>query len=120
MPGSTEKRQHTRFVCDGGVEVRESAEGARGFWGTMADISLGGCYIQTFSPMNAGTGLGFLIKTHGLEIRGAGRVVAMHPGVGMGIAFTELSANDQQILKKLIATLEADDKHQTSGLLITP
>jgi|SRR5579872_4338655 len=120
MPGSTEKRRHARFVCEGGVEVRDTSEGARGFWGTMADISLGGCYVQTFSPMNAGTGLNFLIKTHGMEIRGTAKVVAMHPGVGMGIAFTQLPDEDLKVLKKLIAQLEADDKHQTSGMVITP
>jgi len=113
-----EKRRYTRFICEGGVEVREGA--SRGFWGTMSDISLGGCYVQTFSPMPAGTSLVFLIKTHGMEIRGMGKVVAMHPGVGMAIRFEQMEDPDRQRLNDLIAQLTASEKHQGGDLMITP
>jgi hypothetical protein len=114
----SEKRRYPRFVCEGGVEVRE--EGKRGFWGTMSDISLGGCYVQTFSPMPAGTLILFLIKAHGMEIRGRGKVVAMHPGVGMAIAFVEMTQPDRQRLEHIIGNLTAAEKHQGGDLIITP
>ena len=113
-----EKRQHPRFVCEGGVEVRSA--NSRPFWGTMSDISLGGCYVQTFQPLPAGSILQFLIKTEGVEIRGTAKVVAMHPGVGMALTFTELAAPDKTRLHHLIAQLTATDKHQGGGLMITP
>jgi len=48
----TERRSHVRYICDGGVEVRTEGS-TTGFWGTLTDISLGGCYVQTFSPLPA-------------------------------------------------------------------
>jgi hypothetical protein len=113
-----EKRQNPRFVCEGGVEVR--AAESRPFWGTMSDISLGGCYVQTFQPLPAGSVLQFLIKTEGIEMRGTAKVVAMHPGVGMALTFGEMAAPDRTRLTHLIAQLTAADKHQGGGLMITP
>ena len=110
-----EKRRDARYVCEGGVEVREAAAGARGFWGTMSDISLGGCYIQTFSPMKKGAEVNFLIKIEAIEIRGSGTVVAMHPGVGMGIVFSHLAEPDRQRLDQLLRSLAARDKDKPQG-----
>jgi hypothetical protein len=113
-----EKRRYPRFVCEGGVEVR--SEKSRPFWGTMSDISLGGCYVKTFQPLPAGSVLQFLIKTEGVEIRGAAKVVAMHPGVGMALAFGEMAEPDRVRLNTLIKELIAADKQQGGGLMITP
>ena len=113
-----EKREHPRFVCEGGVEVRPAE--SRAFWGTMSDISLNGCYVQTFQPLPSGSALQFLIKTYGVEIRGAAKVVAMHPGVGMALTFGEMAAPDRARLTHLIAQLTATDKHQGGDLMITP
>lgn len=101
MAGFIEKRVHVRYICDGGVEVRqEDANG--GFWGTLTDISLDGCYVQTFSPMQPGTRLRLVIQSHNLEIRGFGIVAAAHPGVGMGIKFLEMADVERQKLQTLI------------------
>ena len=113
-----EKRRYPRFVCEGGVEVRSA--NSRPFWGTMSDISLGGCYVQTFQPLAAGSVLQFLIKTEGVEIRGTAKVVAMHPGVGMALAFAEMATPDRTRLDQLVTQLIATDKHQGGGLMITP
>jgi len=118
MAEHTEKRKDPRFVCEGGVEVREGS--SRGFWGTMSDVSMGGCYIQTFSPMPAGTMLHFQIKASGFEIHGVGRVAACHPGVGMAIAFAAIEPPDMMKLEQLIGQLAAADKQQGGGLMITP
>ena len=48
-----EKRRFPRFVCDTGVRVHPEI-GNAGYWGTVGDISLGGCYVFTFSPLPAG------------------------------------------------------------------
>ena len=75
----TEKRSHVRYVCDGGVEVRPESS-AGGFWGTLTDISLGGCYVQTFSPLPAGTQVNMRVQTKSVEFTCAGNVQASHPG----------------------------------------
>ena len=81
-----EKRRHPRYSCDLGVEVRV-ADAKTGYWGTLADICLGGCYVSTFSPLPVGTVVVLVLKNKNLEINIGGQVVTFHPGVGMGVQF---------------------------------
>jgi len=83
----TEKRRHPRYPLDTGVRIHQEVGGG-GFWGTLSDISLGGCYIYTFSPLPVGQGVVLSIKAEGKEINVSGKTVSSHPGVGMGVAFT--------------------------------
>lgn len=81
-----EKRRYPRYSCNLGVEVRV-ADAKTGYWGTLADICLGGCYVSTFSPLPVGTPVVLVFKTKNLEINISGQVVTSHPGVGMGVQF---------------------------------
>ena len=105
MAEYVEKRKHVRYSCDVGAEVlTENAKS--GYWGTVADISLVGCYVNTFSPLPAGTNVTLRIKTNQSELTLAGNVVTSHPGVGMGIQFVGYgSANDEVGLKSLVGLL---------------
>src|SRR5437588_12959677 len=101
-----ERRRYARHACDLGVEV-QTADAKSGYWGTLGDISLGGCYVYTFSPLPSGSAVALKIKSDAAEISMAGKVVAFHPGVGMGIEFeggSVESAGDN--LKNLIVRLE--------------
>jgi hypothetical protein len=102
-----ERRKHPRYACDVGVQVRPEGSGG-GYWGTLADISLGGCYVYTFSPLTAGTVLSLTLRTGEREILAAGTVVTSHPGVGMGVEFSAfLTPEGDAHLKAFIAVLEA-------------
>ncbi|HEV2987134.1 MAG TPA: PilZ domain-containing protein [Candidatus Angelobacter sp.] len=101
-----ERRRHSRFTCDLGVEVK-TLDAKSGYWGTLGDISLGGCYIYTYSPLPSGADVALRIKTEGAEIAMVGKVVAFHPGVGMGIEFQGGSMEGaENNLKDLIGSLE--------------
>ncbi|HEV2112497.1 MAG TPA: PilZ domain-containing protein [Terriglobales bacterium] len=115
MPEYNEKRRHDRFTCDGGVEVR--SEATRGFWGTLTDVSEGGCYVTTFSPLASGTPVQFMVQCHGIEVRGEALVASMHPGVGMGLQFKHLEPQAQQNLTQLLETLDSQDAPPPSGLI---
>jgi len=109
MAEGKERRAHPRYVCDGGVEVRSGE--SRGFWGTLADISMGGCYVQSFSPMPVGTELKLLIKAKGFEVQVVqAAVVAFHPGVGMGIQFNLIETEEHEKLEKLVAFLASTEQ----------
>jgi hypothetical protein len=102
-----EKRSHIRYACDGGVEVRpEGSTG--GFWGTLTDISLGGCYVQTFSPLAVGTQLTMRVQTKMTEFRCSGSVQASHPGVGMGIIFGDFEQGQKELMDALIKLLAVE------------
>src|SRR5947199_4782983 len=104
-----EKRRFPRFVCDTGVRVHPET-GNAGYWGTLGDISLGGCYVYTFSPLPSGSAVALKIRTDAAEIAMAGKVVAFHPGVGMGIEFQGGAIEGaEDSLKNLIGTLESKE-----------
>jgi hypothetical protein len=101
-----ERRRHSRYTCDLGVEVK-TLDAKSGYWGTLGDISLGGCYVYTFSPLPSGADVALRIKTEAAQIEMAGRVVAFHPGVGMGIEFRGSSVEGaEDSLQNLIVSLE--------------
>jgi hypothetical protein len=107
-----DKRRYPRYTCDTGVRIQlEKTNG--GFWGTLSDISYGGCYIYTFSPLPLGQAVSLAIKADGKEINVDGTTVSSHPGVGMGIAFGGFGNGDgESKLKSYIAHLACQPKSQ--------
>ena len=101
-----ERRKFPRYSYNIGVEVRQGNAKA-GYWGNVDDISLGGCYINTFSPIVSGTDVILRFKLEELDILVAGRVATCHPGVGMGVQFSSFLSDDgANQLQILIANLE--------------
>jgi len=64
---------------------------------TLTDLSLGGCYIETSSPLPERTvvALSLTLEEAGLQTEGFVRV--MHPGRGMGVEFVIASEQREQI-----------------------
>src|SRR5262249_2743598 len=105
-----ERRKHPRYPCDTGVRIHPET-GNAGYWGTVGDISLGGCYVFTFSPLPAGQAVTLDIKANDKEINVAGKTVSSHPGVGMGIAFQGFPQEDsEELLRAYIPHLAAQPK----------
>jgi PilZ domain len=88
-----ERRRYPRYPCDTGVRIHPE-KGNAGYWGTLSDISFGGCYVYTFSPLPVGQMITVVIKASDAEINVGGRIVSSHPGVGMGIAFAGFVQED--------------------------
>ena len=105
-----ERRKSPRYPCDTGVLIHLE-KGNGGFWGTLSDICIGGCYIYTFSPLPVGQAVVLQIKANGKEINVAGTTVSSHPGVGMGIAFSRfVNTGGEQMLKSYIEHLASQPK----------
>jgi len=115
-PDFPEKRKHPRHICEGGVEVRQ--EGSPSFWGTLCDISLGGCYVQTFSPLPAGTSVHLVVKAKDVEIHMDARVASTHPGVGMGLFFAQIVESEVNKLANLLTTLEAAEQKKPGDIIL--
>jgi PilZ domain len=111
------QRRHPRYPCDTGVRIQlEKTNG--GFWGTLSDISYGGCYIYTFSPLPVHQTVVLAIKINDKEISVAGTTVSSHPGVGMGIAFSRFVQPDgEEKLKTFLNHLATQPKSaEASGI----
>ena len=67
----------------------------------VSDLSLGGCYVDTHAPVEQGALIVFAIrKPDGSWLELRGRVVTRDPG-GFGLAFTFLTDEEQQELRRL-------------------
>jgi PilZ domain-containing protein len=69
------------------------------------DVSLGGCFVNTYGPveLNEPVELQILLPSgEWLGIRGT--VASCQPGVGFGMTFTFVSDEDEAALKELIAS----------------
>ena len=69
------------------------------------DVSLGGCFVNTFGHVEPDEEVTLQIQLPSGEwLRLHGRVASYQPGVGFGIAFTSLSKGKAAVLKELLAT----------------
>ena len=107
-----ERRRYPRYRCSGTVQLSKEG-GGPSVWMNLADIGLGGCYLETLSPVPLNTNVQLLIHIEDMNIRGRGKVRTVHPTVGNGIAFTHMSAEDWKRLHQLIARLDATGSRQT-------
>lgn len=104
--GGDERRQVPRYTCRGTADVRPEGSEA---WlsGTVADLSEGGCYVQTMSPLPVNLGVELQLNLGGFQLSALGEVKVSHPNAGMGIAFRELKEADVERLRELIQSLAA-------------
>jgi len=84
-----ERRTHPRFRSNNSVEIH--VHGGASFWGTIADLSLGGCYVEMPIPLPPGTGLRIGIWIEQAKIEAEAEVTHITPGMGIGVNFTEIS-----------------------------
>jgi PilZ domain len=71
------------------------------------DVSLGGCFVNTFGRVEPNETVNLQIQLPSgewLPLRG--EVASYQPGVGFGLAFTSLSEEEIEVLKELMLTAE--------------
>ncbi|HEY4837621.1 MAG TPA: PilZ domain-containing protein [Candidatus Acidoferrales bacterium] len=71
----------------------------------MSELGLGGCYVDTLSPFPAGTLVHVRIIRDGGAFECEAKVVYIHGGFGMGIAFTNMALDQRRMLENWIADL---------------
>jgi len=103
QPGLVERRSHPRFRCQNKVELH--MEGGAAYWGTAADLSLGGCYIEMPIPLNAGTKLQMGIWIDQAKVMVEGEVAHRTAGLGIGVHFKTISDADLDRLRMFLDRL---------------
>ncbi len=71
----------------------------------LTDLSLGGCYLEIASPFPARTRIVLSMRAGHHELRVEGIVRVMHPEIGMGVEFTQATAEQRNHVEKFIHTL---------------
>ena len=78
----------------------------------LSDLSLFGCQVETAKPLPAGTRVRIRIVHRGETFAAQGKVANVRLNMGMGIVFTGIEEDAQQILEKWVADLR---EHQERG-----
>lgn len=99
-----EKRRSPRYKCESSAEVREDGGDVR-TWATFTDIGLHGCYVEAQATYPAGTLLHMRLEVNAIRVEAKGRVRISCPYLGMGIAFKDITEENNTHLKHLLASL---------------
>jgi hypothetical protein len=100
-----DRRSAPRFKVRVPVEI-EVEGGASPIRGATADLSAGGCYIETMFPFPLGTTLDLKLRLENTLLIVA-TVVTCDPQVGNGIKFEKMLPED---LEELLKYLEAPER----------
>jgi hypothetical protein len=103
QPTFVDCRKHPRYRCQNSIEIHVQ-EGIS-FWGTVADLSIDGCYVEIPIPLELGKQLRVGIWVGQGKAWADGRVTHSVPGVGIGIKFTEISKSDLDQIQRFLETL---------------
>ena len=105
-----------RYICAGGADIRLPGWG-QSRTGTVANLSLSGCYIKSEFAFTVGDQVELILDVDGMSFRAAGRVVHVPSSdmvekgkvkaSGMGIEFQKMSAGALRCLETLITELNA-------------
>jgi CheY-like chemotaxis protein len=85
----------------------------------LTDLSLGGCYLEISSPFPVATRVTLSMRAAGVELRTEGVVRIMHPDKGMGVQFTQSTAEHRALLEKFLSLL-TENREVLPELLVEP
>src|SRR3954468_6336897 len=102
-PGA--RRVHRRVSCTGSIEISPES-GAAIMQALLSDISASGCYAEIGNPLPVNARVKFSLHLRQKTLSGSGIVRQCHPGVGMGISFTDMSPYDRETLNTIVSSLD--------------
>jgi len=94
-----DRRRFSRHPCTGVAEILRN--GRRWCWGTVSDISRGGCYIETSQPLPTNAEAELRLTIAGVLLEIPANVASSDPMFGMGMDFV-MPAEDCNKLPSII------------------
>ena len=107
-----DRRQHARHSIQGNVSFR-APEFEGNTWGKLADLSLGGCYVEVPMPAPKTTKLELTLQVHGVDLAVSGEVRTSVPGLGMGVEFTAFKGEARQRLHEIVNKMASQPSGRT-------
>jgi|GEM_PF-432059 len=102
-----EHRANARFSFTAAAEVIELQSKAK-VAGRTSDLSLGGCYVDAINPFPVGTPVTLRLTYAGRTFQVQSAVVYAHAGMGMGIAFTQVTPDQLEVLQAWVGQLSGE------------
>jgi hypothetical protein len=111
-----DRRGNDRYPCNGSVSLR-SMTITTPIWGTLRDISAGGCYVQSVNVAAAGEIVSGQFILNGVQINGVAEVRSSRATVGMGLLWCDLGWDGQEKLNNVLRTLSLNYNETNSSKL---
>jgi PilZ domain len=111
QPRVVEQRKDPRFKCHNSVELH-TQDGAS-FRATIADLSVGGCYVEITIPLPPRTKLKAGIWIGETKCCADCEVAYSAPGIGIGLRFNRISKPDLERIRQFLGTLAPFTKKST-------
>lgn len=99
-----DKRTAFRHRCDLGVQLRID-DSKVGLWARCTDLSEGGCYVATRSPLPVNTKFNLTVFIQPQTIEVPAIVRTTFPAIGMGVQFLFANTEQQERIKGLVASM---------------
>jgi c-di-GMP-binding flagellar brake protein YcgR len=109
----SDRRESPRLKVRVPIEM-EVEGGSSPIRGATADLSAGGCYLETMFPFPLGTTLDLKLQLENTLLVAA-TVVTCDPQVGNGIRFERMLPEDREELQKYLQALEQSDESKPAG-----
>jgi hypothetical protein len=117
--GGPERRVQTRFPFTASADVYELRSQTR-LNGRCSDLSVGGCYIDTLSPFPVGAVVRVRLVRDSRAFESAAVITYAHTSMGMGLSFTGMKREDQEVLRSWIADLSGEQPPELAVSLEAP
>lgn len=106
MSGERRRNQRQKVLLEAKWESLSKRHEAR-----VDDVSMSGCFVNTYGPVETGEPVELKILLHSGEwLALRGYVATCQNGVGFGMAFTDLTPENEDALRELIASArESED-----------
>jgi len=112
-----DRRRYPRIRCFVAVELR--VDGAETpIWGNLSNTSMGGCYVETVTPVKSGADveIGLWVSSGKIWVKGLilnGIVIKSNPCFGVRVRF-DLGSIERETLKQFLKFVETSTKAQHS------
>jgi hypothetical protein len=113
-----DRRRYPRMKCFVAVELRIGAS-ATPIWGNLANTSLGGCFVETATPVPSGVNveIGLWLANGKIWIKGiilTGIVTKSSPSFGVRVRYAELEPAERESLRHFLKFVESTTKGYNS------
>jgi len=118
-----DRRHYPRMKCFVAIELRVVGSNTP-VWGNLANTSMGGCFVETSSPLPAGAKLdvGLWVANGKIWVKGLileGVVTESRPSFGIRIRFSEMEPEERESFRQFLKFVENTTKgyHLQHGYL---
>ena len=109
-----QERRGLRLPFDARAEVAPEGSPGKMVVARVTDLSLNGCFIQTFFPFPLHALIAVKIFQEGVYFEGTARVVHVQETSGMGVSFREVKPHCQSVLQKWILSAMGSQPSQSA------